>query len=191
MKLKELLKIDTTKTNWYKVFDKHGINPKTIKAINNGELEGDVNKKYGYYLISPDIFDIVGEGRIELLDLILGVIGLVKNCELNGRTSFSRGAGEYGIDAYVNTPITIVIGNLITNQQSKLPYCAREYFNMGMMVDESDMNYLVFVNGNKLDVLFNGTLLERLELLGMVDVMPYFIPITKEEYENLSSEFKD
>lgn len=41
MNLKELLKIDTTKTNWYKVFDKHGINPKTIDAVSNGGGGGD------------------------------------------------------------------------------------------------------------------------------------------------------
>lgn len=41
MNLKELLKIDTTKTNWYKVFDKHGINPKTIDAVSKGGGGGD------------------------------------------------------------------------------------------------------------------------------------------------------
>lgn len=41
MNLKELLKIDTTKTNWYKVFDKHGINPKTIDVVSKGGGGGD------------------------------------------------------------------------------------------------------------------------------------------------------
>ena len=44
MNLKELLKIDTTKTNWYKVFDKHGINPKTIDAVSNSQQNNNNQK---------------------------------------------------------------------------------------------------------------------------------------------------
>lgn len=36
MKLQELLKIDTSKPNWFKIFAKNGINVKTISSVSNG-----------------------------------------------------------------------------------------------------------------------------------------------------------
>lgn len=36
MKLAELLKVDTTKENWFKLLSKKGINPKTVNAVSKG-----------------------------------------------------------------------------------------------------------------------------------------------------------
>lgn len=41
MKLAELLKVDTTKENWFKLLSKKGINPKTVSAIGKGGGGGD------------------------------------------------------------------------------------------------------------------------------------------------------
>lgn len=79
---------------------------------------------------------------------------------------------------------------LLFTESDSLPYCAREYFKFGIKVDESDMTCSVIIGNNKIDVEEKGTLLERIELIG-ADLIPYFIPITKEEYENLSNEFKE
>ena len=56
MNLKELLKIDTTKTNWYKVFDKHGINPKTIDAVSNSQQNNNQKEYYYYYVEEYSMF---------------------------------------------------------------------------------------------------------------------------------------
>ena len=40
MKLAELLKVDTTKENWFKLLSKKGINPKTVNVVSKGG-EGD------------------------------------------------------------------------------------------------------------------------------------------------------
>lgn len=36
MKLAELLNVDTTKENWFKLLNKKGINPKTVSAVSKG-----------------------------------------------------------------------------------------------------------------------------------------------------------
>ena len=36
MKLQELLKIDTSKSNWFKIFARNGINVKTVSSVSNG-----------------------------------------------------------------------------------------------------------------------------------------------------------
>lgn len=41
MKLAELLNVDTTKENWFKLLSKKGINPKTVNAVSKGEGGGD------------------------------------------------------------------------------------------------------------------------------------------------------
>lgn len=41
MKLAELLNVDTTKENWFKLLSKKGINPKTVNAVSKGGGSGD------------------------------------------------------------------------------------------------------------------------------------------------------
>lgn len=41
MKLAELLNVDTTKENWFKLLNKKGINPKTVSAVSKGGGGGD------------------------------------------------------------------------------------------------------------------------------------------------------
>lgn len=41
MKLAELLNVDTTKENWFKLLSKKGINPKTVNAVSKGGGGGD------------------------------------------------------------------------------------------------------------------------------------------------------
>lgn len=36
MKLAELLNVDTTKENWFKLLSKKGINPKTVNIVSKG-----------------------------------------------------------------------------------------------------------------------------------------------------------
>ena len=57
MKLAELLNVDTTKENWFKLLSKKGINPKTVNAVSKG---GGGNNKYRteYYKIE-DINNIL------------------------------------------------------------------------------------------------------------------------------------
>lgn len=53
MKLAELLKVDTTKENWFKLLSKKGINPKTVSAVSKGG-GGDGEAKVWYYRVDWD-----------------------------------------------------------------------------------------------------------------------------------------
>lgn len=46
MKLAELLNVDTTKENWFKLFSKKGINPKTVSAVSKGGGSGDNEEEH-------------------------------------------------------------------------------------------------------------------------------------------------
>lgn len=46
MKLQELLKIDTSKSNWFKIFARNGINVKTVSSVSNGGGVGNSRIKY-------------------------------------------------------------------------------------------------------------------------------------------------
>lgn len=51
MKLQELLKIDTSKSNWFKIFARNGINVKTISSVSNGtDLIINPNKNLDNYI---------------------------------------------------------------------------------------------------------------------------------------------
>lgn len=52
MKLQELLKIDTSKSNWFKIFARNGINVKTVSSVSNG---GGVSNSSKY---APRYFSI-------------------------------------------------------------------------------------------------------------------------------------
>lgn len=189
MKLKDILKTDTDNTGWLKTFKKLGADREMLQYVNNNitkEGGGDVNKKYGYYKISPDIFDVINEDRIELVSFIIEVSRFVANIELNGVTSFDKVGG---IEGYVNISIQLV-QQFFINEPNALPYCNRTYLKFGIKVDESDMNSSIITSNEKINYLYKGTLLERLKQIGAGDI-PYFIPITKEEYENLSNDFKE
>ena len=158
-----------------------------MKDVVSGDLGGDV-KKYGYYRISPDIFNLVAEGREQFYGFIIEILNFFANIELNGVTNFDRISG---IQGYINCPVTF-IQTLFFNDSDSLPYCSREHFNLGIMVDENDTNTsIIFNNNDKLDFIYKGTLLERFEETGNADGIQFFIPITKEEYENLSVELRD
>lgn len=189
MKLKDILKTDTDNTGWLKTFKKLGADREMLQYVNNNISKGgggDVNKKYGYYRIIPDIFDIVSEGRSAIITVCIELLKFVGNIELNGRTSFSRLSG---VDGYINCPIAVAIIIYLSHPDS-LAYSHREYFNLGIMVDESDSSPILIINHNSIDIFPKGTLLERLEQAGQTEMISYFIPITKEEYESLSDEFK-
>lgn len=52
MKLAELLNVDTTKENWFKVLSKKGINPKTVSAVSKGGGgEGEVSGEHPVKII--------------------------------------------------------------------------------------------------------------------------------------------
>ena len=129
---------------------------------------------------------MVSEGIGEIWIFLTNALLVIANAEFNGNTSFNRIDGMQGC---VNASIAIIrLLLLVSENNINLPYCTRDDFNLGIKVDESDINYLAFVNGNTINVPLKGTLLERLEQIGQP--IPYFIPITKEEYENLSNDFK-
>lgn len=46
MKLAELLKVDTTKENWFKLLSKKGINPKTVNIVKSGASITEAPFKY-------------------------------------------------------------------------------------------------------------------------------------------------
>lgn len=146
-----------------------------VLSRGGGEEGADINKKYGYYLISPDIFNLVSEGKEGFYQALLELSLLASYIELNGRTYFDRISVPIG---YINIPIAQIVLFMMLNANDLLLYCNRNYFNLGMKVDESDMNFSICSeNGVKKDTLYKGTLLERFELIG-AELIPYFIPIT-------------
>lgn len=59
MKLQELLKIDTSKSNWFKIFARNGINVKTVSSVSNGGVSN--SSKYAPRYFSID-FNVADEG---------------------------------------------------------------------------------------------------------------------------------
>lgn len=153
-----------------------------------GGVSADVNKKYGYYRISPDIFDMVSETKLEVWRFLVKTVSFVVNGEFNGITSFNKIDGPEGCVNVSIAPIKLFVE---LEAAAELPYCSREYFNLGIKVDESDLNYSAYMSGSMVNISIKGTLLERFEERAVSEIIPYFIPITKEEYENLSNEFKE
>ena len=111
MNLKELLKIDTTKTNWYKVFDKHGINPKTIDAVSNGNHNGndDVIQSYDYVTFDmSDINEIISgyqqEFQTTLFSAMLGQINIIRRGLFsNPRTFYYESIKNYLTQKYIKS----------------------------------------------------------------------------------------
>ena len=67
MKLQELLKIDTSKSNWFKIFARNGINVKTVSSVSNGGGVGN-SSKYAPRYFNID-FNIADEGWKHLLTM--------------------------------------------------------------------------------------------------------------------------
>lgn len=54
MKLQELLKIDTSKSNWFKIFARNGINVKTVSSVSNGGVSNKYFPKYYTFVVDTD-----------------------------------------------------------------------------------------------------------------------------------------
>lgn len=68
MKLQELLKIDTSKSNWFKIFARNGINVKTVSSVSNGGGGVGNSSKYAPRYFSID-FNVADEGWKYLLSI--------------------------------------------------------------------------------------------------------------------------
>ena len=180
MNLKELLKIDTTKTNWYKVFDKHGINPKTIDAVSNGGGGGSsVEYNRWYYMLDSKKL----------------------TTDFNFRDQNNIPADVNAICMIIDTmqPSLTLIAKEYDNQQS-------EYVKSISLFDVLHGWHLLrnpcFVISDEVPIVLNismgvvmvikGSLEERFksynevtpEMSEYLHYLDYIIPLTKEEFES-------
>lgn len=167
MKLAELLNVDTTKENWFKLLSKKGINPKTVNAVSKGGGGDGGVKEYYYKIINEDNRQYISNLVRTRINTILMYHNDTNIIKVN-RIFYEDGNGF--IEDYLSSCLAFSIYDdeayiLEDNQTYKL--------KKGNLIDKLD-DYAKITNmpeeyKEQLQQIYNSTLQE----------------ITKEEYESL------
>lgn len=183
MKLAELLNVDTTKENWFKLLSKKGINPKTVNAVSKGGGGDGGIKEYYYKILSH-----TNEQGMSPLQL-LSYYGLVpfNTCIRDGKKS------NYIVyDNHGDGMEAVHVSQYIVTMDSKLQ--AFSYLDLEVQSYFIDTNMSIeFHKGNLYDraeiIAFLGepSEEEKAQIKELLNTMylNYFQEITKEEYESL------
>lgn len=169
MKLKDILKTDTDNKGWLRVFKKLGADAEMLKYVNEnisksgGDGESGEGAKEYYYRLNTE-----HENYLAAVEPIMFL--MIKDFIYNG-TNIHR---IYGVSNFT----TLIINKLIS------AICMFDYsVNNALTSDDGN-------NGTRLQIITapKGNIKEKMsqfspELEDIIDEI--FIPITKEEYENL------
>lgn len=98
MKLQELLKIDTSKSNWFKIFARNGINVKTVSSVSNSGGVGN-SSKYAPRYFSID-WDKANEDWKNLLSFEMTMYKTVSLIKVNFGYGIAIDAYGINLDAY-------------------------------------------------------------------------------------------
>lgn len=163
MKLAELLNVDTTKENWFKLLSKKGINPKTVDAVSKGGGGTSINDEaldepLYYKLEWPE--DITDKDGQLVLMYLMGVLPL---------NSYVVMEGGYKDMPQIEVPANI---GLVWGPKAQVKIkITNKYF-----VGKEENDYVVYwYKANIFD--FIPVLLELFSSLGL-----NMIEISKEEY---------
>lgn len=170
MKLAELLNVDTTKENWFKLLSKKGINPKTVSAVSKGGGEGI--KEYYYKVLNDANLDT----------LILQLCNIKRAiCKFRLETDEELVYKETAVWHYltinnISDSIAFVINDeepIVISQPDSSARIQASYLAKGNLINRV-IQYRNIIGGQSLTEEQAQSILE-----------PMVKEITKEEYESL------
>lgn len=174
MKLAELLNVDTTKENWFKLLSKKGINPKTVSAVSKGGGEGAEVKEW-YYRINID--KAIQEG---LDDVSIGMLfGLCTDYVTKINISTDSGS----LYKYTQIPAS-TLDNLKVSIAGKINDGHPSYMDM----HKANRLYPIYVYGDYITRVYHmfASFQDGLDIAEIKQMLnPYMTEISKEEYESL------
>lgn len=160
----------------------------TKNEVHESTLKGgsaDANKKYGYYLINKNyLTTIVGYNIEDVYSfLMMEIFRFFNKVEINGGVSFAPYSGP----TFVYKSDFLFYYMAIMNDEVNHSFDSSG--KLGIKVDETDTKYTIVGGSIKKEKVLSGSLFERLENEEVSEngIKELFIPITKEEYENLSN----
>ena len=185
MKLAELLNVDTTKENWFKLLSKKGINPKTVNAVSKGG-GGEGEAKVWYYRVDWDkLMTEYENGTIDsnvlemLLMLPLGMsYSAIYPYDLGNTTS-----AYYDVDL----PSPLLYAELMKNPENLVPNLAK----IKAMSIKYDYSYPVMMDNI---TIIHGDIYTKAyysinQAISIDELKPiideYYTEISKQEYEPL------
>ena len=180
MKLAELLNVDTTKENWFKLLSKKGINPKTVNAVSKGGGGDGGVKEYEYYEIN---FNGMHEDQIFGLNTMLqfyyysAIIGFYDNID---------GEWIYGEVSHIKTAVR---DNRLTVKllKGEYPYVliSIDDGNHGSIINIRDMYEAA--GTDKFDFC---TVIEGMGVLTKEEIDNYIIKLTEKEINEINSNIR-
>ena len=178
MKLAELLNVDTTKDGWFKLFQKKGINPKTVNIVSKGGGGEGGEVKEWYYKFNTDKL---------LEDFSDNPSGAVFTI---GYFSYYVGLREVGSTKMCIEYQTNITTDSITTEFLKNTKGAKVVDSMPIfeIISDTTGSYPVYIYGNYWQrmLVFTKVFAPNVTLEQVKEsLLPYITEISKEEYETL------
>lgn len=185
MKLAELLNVDTTKENWFKLLSKKGINPKTVSAVSKGGGGGGETKVWYYRIDWDKLMTEYENGTIDsnILEMLLLIpLGIAYSAiypyDLGNTTSV-----YYDVDL----PSPLLYAEIMKNPENLVPNLSK----IKAMTIKYDYSYPVMIDNI---TIIHGDIYTKAyytmnQAISIDELKPiideYYIEISKQEYEPL------